>query len=1029
MPTNTNLFLLCVFRSLFVLMVAFATATPSFAVMYWQSDFDVVENAPMNEPTDLPNPGRDLTVLIQLPQVGSVFVPYGSGVVIAPNWIITAKHVLDVAFNDPSDDPDLITLTIDEEEYKAAQIYRYPNSEFDIGLVRIKKANGDDANLENWIPLTNEFSAGSAVTIGGYGQQRFVSDDDIEISDSQGNQALRWGRNIAFFDSANTSLSVALDHPTTPAYLKYEALMQPGDSGGGTFVRDGWEWRLAGINASTETRLVEPGPLTGRGIAWSSNVTMETPLDWIETTMGADFEAPETSAAILAADTEWIGATSVGWSSPASWSSGVVPTISDNVWVNDSPSVSGSACAKNLFVGVDGDNEEDTGGDVTLTTGALLTVSDTISLGAEHGDGGSLTQNAGDISSTREFVGYRGTGVHVQKSGANSVRETVYVGYAGGSVASPSRYTMSASGPGNGILESASLVVGALPGSFGEFRISTGGTQVVKTGVAILGAYGAGNFIQNGGTTDVARLLVIGDQSTGSGQYTLNNNGVLTTGSTIVGKFGAAAFIQNGGIHSTGRLVVSSSLGSYDLNGGLLELTDHESEVSASSGLIDFLGSTARLKISGDNGIINLTMLKPQNNENAYLELSVANDALVLLGGSSFSPGNVTVGPNRLQPHTTGSDLTINQYGFRGGNGAIADYVRLGGTGHIDVSSSTADDSFTLRALILGKALQLAGAGSIHIEAGGRLLTSTNPIVVSGGTPTIDVESDSTGNPLGSLVITLPSSQPIGIDIQDGAHLTANGRIEIKEGVGKIVVRDGGVLEVGSTVSRMDVLGNLTIEPDGQLLMDVSDIAADQLRLEGVESGNSLILNGTLVLDIPSASVPDKFRLHVLATTFGYDLTPAATFGKVASMIDGSPLDGIIASNTTSEPSPFDVALAVLYPEDFATFGISLSEAECPNNSCIVVRSTLPGDLNGDNAVDFDDYLKLQNNYNGPGTYTNGDLNGNGLVNFDDYLIMQNYYGQSWGIGGGGGVPEPSSAILFVCAALGLLIGSPRRVR
>jgi hypothetical protein len=52
----------------------------------------------------------------------------------------------------------------------------------------------------------------------------------------------------------------------------------------------------------------------------------------------------------------------------------------------------------------------------------------------------------------------------------------------------------------------------------------------------------------------------------------------------------------------------------------------------------------------------------------------------------------------------------------------------------------------------------------------------------------------------------------------------------------------------------------------------------------------------------------------------------------------------------------------------------------------------LPGDLNRNNIVDFDDLSTLLTNYNKSATPENGDLNDNGTVDFDDLsTLLTNY--------------------------------------
>lgn len=56
----------------------------------------------------------------------------------------------------------------------------------------------------------------------------------------------------------------------------------------------------------------------------------------------------------------------------------------------------------------------------------------------------------------------------------------------------------------------------------------------------------------------------------------------------------------------------------------------------------------------------------------------------------------------------------------------------------------------------------------------------------------------------------------------------------------------------------------------------------------------------------------------------------------------------------------------------------------------------LPGDADGDNDVDFSDFLLLSKNYGQEedAAFADGDFNGDGAVNFSDFLILQENFGQ-----------------------------------
>jgi hypothetical protein len=723
--------------------------------------------------------------------------------------------------------------------------------------------------------------------------------------------------------------------------------------------------------------------------------------------------------AVPTPDTEWVGATTANWSSTGNWSSGV-PSISMNAWVNNEPMINGTATANSVFVGVDGNDQENTDGSMTIATGALLTVEDTLYLGAEEGDLGTVIHSGGTVSAVREYVGYRGEAFYSQKSGTNVVSEALYVGEYGGSSIAPARYTMSASSPGNGVLKTPMLIVGGGETGFGKFQISAGGTQMVEAGTVVVGETGHGTFIQSGGLVDISGALVIGEHSTGNGSYTLNG-GVLDTGSSTVGRLGAATFVQNGGIHATEGLNTGVT-GSYELYGGVLEFIGTGKE--SSSGAINLHDSFARVKASG--GISNLVGLSLQNHSNA--EFEVVNDTLVILDNEDSLFAEL-VNPNALAPHIVGSDLVINQNGFRASTGSVPDFVRVAGTGHVTVA--TGKDGVHL----IG-GLELAGSAVVTVESGAianvpNLLTIDNGISVVGGTPSINMEHNSQGMSLGTVQARVDGADPVGIEIQDGAKLIANGRFEvvhgteIEFGLAKMVVRNGGELAIGAGNSSIVINAKFSLESGSRLTLDVSNVESDRFGVEGAAPS----FDGTLALDVPSDAVLDKRQIQLLATWGGIGSSPIDQFGNVIAGLDGDLDGGIILTNTTNESGPFDIAMAVLYPDDFTTFGINLGSA-CPGNRCIVVRSTLPGDLNGDDEVSIGDFGILQSHFGEPGpwTYTDGDLNGDGNVDIGDFGVLQLYYGQSWNSGlGGGGVPEPTNLALIGLAIIAA--GGSARIR
>jgi hypothetical protein len=56
----------------------------------------------------------------------------------------------------------------------------------------------------------------------------------------------------------------------------------------------------------------------------------------------------------------------------------------------------------------------------------------------------------------------------------------------------------------------------------------------------------------------------------------------------------------------------------------------------------------------------------------------------------------------------------------------------------------------------------------------------------------------------------------------------------------------------------------------------------------------------------------------------------------------------------------------------------------------------LPGDTNGDNVVNFADFVALSNHYGMPNAGTRGgDLDGDGMTSFSDFVVVSNHYGSA----------------------------------
>lgn len=173
--------------------------------------------------------------------------PDGSCVAVAPNWILTASHVAGYGGSG--------TLTITGTNYLKKEIIFHDNA--DIALVRYDKPFPGYYGLHSGVSLLN-----ANVVMVGFGNTGTVTKTfgQYYYTDSgSGRNVRRWGSN-------KISSIETWDYSVPPAFTNSgfvmrfdaagtEAGVGTYDSGSGSFVQEGGEWKLAGINTSRGSNL------------------------------------------------------------------------------------------------------------------------------------------------------------------------------------------------------------------------------------------------------------------------------------------------------------------------------------------------------------------------------------------------------------------------------------------------------------------------------------------------------------------------------------------------------------------------------------------------------------------------------------------------------------------------------------------------------------------------------------------------------------------------------------------------------
>jgi hypothetical protein len=232
----------------------------------------------------------------------------GSGTLIAPDWVLTAGHIVDGSVS-------TLSFRIGGTTYGGAEWRAHPNwtgslnGGHDIGLIRLTTAVANVAPASRYTAASELGRTAHFVGYGntGTGLTGFKNGTSgtrragANVVDAYGS-ALGYSNNILladFDDPANKDRKNLLGKSST---LALEYSIAPGDSGGGVFMDFGGNLQLVGVNSF----IGAVGGRSGDGVANASysdfmgatRVTMFN--SWIDAVIGGAAASPATTLATLA---------------------------------------------------------------------------------------------------------------------------------------------------------------------------------------------------------------------------------------------------------------------------------------------------------------------------------------------------------------------------------------------------------------------------------------------------------------------------------------------------------------------------------------------------------------------------------------------------------------------------------------------------------------------------------------------------------------------------------------------------------